>query len=252
MATKHSTQCPKGMKAMIFAAGLGTRLKPFTDSHPKALAPVNGKPLLQRNIEYLTSFGIHDFVINVHHFADQIIDFLYRNEHFGQRISISRELEQPLETGGGLKHASWFFEDTSLPFLVMNADILTDMDLGGMMADHEKYRPLATLAVTDRPASRAFLFNAANELCGWRNAKTGEERISRPDQSSLQPGSFTCVHLIQPEMLKIMPGEGKFSIIDTYLELAKGRIIRGYRHHGDHVVDVGRPESILEAERIFA
>lgn len=253
MATpQHSAQAPKGMKAMIFAAGLGTRLKPFTDEHPKALAPVNGKPLLQRNIEYLTAFGIHDFVINVHHFADQIIDFLYRNENFGQRITISREVEQPLETGGGLKHASWFFEDTQLPFLVMNADILTDMDLGRMLTYHQQYGPLATLAVTDRPASRAFLFNGADELCGWRNAKTGEERISRPDQAPLLPGSFTCVHLVDPEMLKIMPGEGKFSIIDTYLDLAKKHVIRGYRHHGDHVVDVGRPESILEAERLFA
>ena len=249
---KHSAQAPKGMKAMIFAAGLGTRLKPFTDTHPKALAMVNGKPLLQRNIEYLAAFGIEDLVINVHHFADQIVDFLYRNENFGQRVTISREVDQPLETGGGLKHASWFFKDAEGPFLVMNADILTNLDLGRLLADHLQHRPLATLAVTDRPASRAFLFNAQDELCGWRNAKTGEERISRPDQSPLTPGSFTCVHLIEPEMTRIMPGEGKFSIIDTYLELAKARTIRGHRHNGDLVVDVGRPESILEAEKYFA
>ena len=240
------------MKAMIFAAGLGTRLKPFTDNHPKALAMVNGKPLLQRNIEYLTAFGIHDYVINVHQFADQIVDFLYRNEQFGQRITISREIEQPLETGGGLKHASWFFKDIEGPFLVMNADILTNLDLGHMYADHLLHRPLATLAVTGRPASRAFLFNAQDELCGWRNARTGEERISRPDQSPLIPGSFTCVHLIDPEMISIMPGEGKFSIIDTYLELARTKTIRGYRHDGDLLVDVGRPESIVEAEMYFA
>ena len=240
------------MKALIFAAGLGTRLKPFTDHHPKALAPVNGKPLLQRNMEYLSAFGIHDFIVNVHHFADQIIRFLEENENFGQRVTTSHEKEQPLETGGGLKYASWFFEQESKPFLVMNADILTNLDLGRMLADHQVHRPLATLAVTERNASRAFLFNQEDILCGWTNRSTGEERISRNGQGRLQTGSFTCVHIIEPDMLKIMPGTGKFSIIDTYLELARAHVIRGYRHNGDIVVDVGRPSSILEAEQLFA
>jgi CTP:molybdopterin cytidylyltransferase MocA len=149
MTTPHTAQAPAGMKAMIFAAGLGTRLKPFTDHHPKALAPVNGKPLLQRNIEYFAAFGIRDFIVNVHHFADQVIRFLEENGNFGYRIAISHEVDQPLETGGGLKFASWFFEKEEQPFLVMNADILTNLDLGRMLADHRVHRPLATLAITE-------------------------------------------------------------------------------------------------------
>jgi NDP-sugar pyrophosphorylase family protein len=129
---------PEGTKAMIFAAGLGTRLKPFTDQHPKALALVNHKPLLQRNIEYLRAAGIRDIVVNVHHFADQIISFLAQQENFGCNISISHEVEQPLETGGGLKKASGFFEGSSLPFIVMNADILTNMDLAKMYQFHRE------------------------------------------------------------------------------------------------------------------
>jgi MurNAc alpha-1-phosphate uridylyltransferase len=252
MTTPHTAQAPTGMKALIFAAGLGTRLKPFTDHHPKALAMVNGKPLLQRNIEYLAAFGIRDFIVNVHHFADQIISFLKENDNFGYRITVSHEVEQPLETGGGLKYASWFFESEEQPFLVMNADILTNLDLGRMLADHRVHKPLATLAITDREASRVFLFSREGTLCGWTNRNTGEERISRHGHGIMVPGAFTCVHLIEPEMLRIMPGEGKFSIIDTYLELAKTHVIRGYRHNGDIVLDVGRPSSIIEAERLFA
>ncbi len=149
-----SMTIPKGTKAMIFAAGLGTRLKPFTDKHPKALAPVNGKPLLQRNIEYFAAAGIRDIIINVHHFADQVINFLHVNNNFGCNIVISHEIEEPLETGGGLKKAAWFFEASDLPFFVMNADILTNLDLEQFYAYHlqKKDSPHSLLPTGNRPA----------------------------------------------------------------------------------------------------
>lgn len=237
-------------RAMIFAAGLGTRLKPFTDKHPKALAPVNGKPLLQRNIEYLKKFGITDFIVNVHHFADQIIEFLEKNNNFGVKVAISHEVGEPLETGGGLKKASWFFEDCTTPFVVMNADILTDMDLKKMSSYHKKKNGLVTLAVTQRKTSRNFLFNDDHLLVGWENNKTGEQKISRSSVVTY-PGAFTCVHIIEPRMLGMIRQEGKFSIIDTYLDLAKNNDIYVYDHTGDVVVDVGKPEAIQKAELFF-
>lgn len=241
----------KGMKAMLFAAGLGTRLKPFTNHHPKALAPVNGKPLLQRNIEYLKGYGISDFIINVHHFADQIQSFLDQHQNFGVNITISREEKEPLETGGGLLYASWFFTDQKLPFLVMNADILTDLNLGEISAYHQKHKPLATLAVTNRKSSRNFLFNDEKILCGWINHSTGETRMARLQEQALIAGAFTCVHIIDPSIFTLIKQTGKFSIIDTYLDLAKNHDIRGYFHNQDCVIDVGRPESIAEAEKYF-
>lgn len=241
---------PIGTRAMIFAAGLGTRLKPFTDKHPKALAPVNGKPLLQRNIEYLKGFGIRDIIVNVHHFADQIIAFIEDNQQFGINISISHEVEEPLETGGGLKKAGWFFEDSKHPFVVCNADILTDLDLPKMYAYHLKKKGLATLAVTQRKTSRNFLFNDDHLLLGWENNKTGEQKISRQSIVSY-PGAFTTVHVVEPRMIPLIPQSGKFSIIDTYLELAKNHNIYVYDHTGDLVVDVGKPESIFKAEQYF-
>jgi NDP-sugar pyrophosphorylase family protein len=241
----------KGMRAMLFAAGLGTRLKPFTDKHPKALAPVNGKPLLQRNIEYLRKYGISDFIINVHHFADQIESFLQEHDNFGVHIVLSHEEGEPLETGGGLMKASWFLAEKPLPFLVMNADILTDLNLGNMLSYHNHHKPLATLAVTNRKSSRNFLFNDDMILCGWINNSTGETRMARPDEKKLQPGAFTCVHIIEPVIFPQVKQKGKFSIIDTYLDLAKEFEIRGFLHNNDCVIDVGRPESIIEAEKYF-
>jgi NDP-sugar pyrophosphorylase family protein len=241
----------QGYKAMLFAAGLGTRLKPFTDKHPKALAPVNGKPLLQRNIEYMKSYGVEDFIVNTHHFADQIEDFLKQHDNFGVRVTLSYEPGQALETGGGLKQAGWFFKDDTQPFLVMNADILTDLDLGAIVRYHQSHKPLATLAVTHRKSSRNFLFDDAMRLHGWTNLQTGEKRMSRPYADDLQPLAFTCVHVVEPRMIPLITQEGKFSIIDTYLDLARTHEIRGYLHDQDCVVDVGRPESITEAEKYF-
>ena len=238
------------MKGMILAAGLGTRLKPFTDKHPKALAPVNGKTLLQRNIEFLKSYGVDDILINVHHFADQIIHHIEENHQFGIKITISDETDQVLETGGGLKKASWFFDDGN-PFILMNVDILTDMNLQKLIAYHEAHNALVTLAVSTRESSRCFLWNEDLLLCGWRNRQTGEERISRAEPH-LTEMSFSGIHIIDPAFFSFLTQEGKFSIVDTYLEAARKERILGYDHSGSHLIDVGKPESILKAEAIFS
>ena len=236
-------------RAMILAAGLGTRFKPWTDLHPKALAPINGKTLLQRNIEYLQRYGIWDIVVNVHHFAGQIVTALMDNRGWGSRITISDESKEVLETGGGLKKAQTWLADA--PFVLLNVDILTDMDLGAMIADHFIHRPLATLAVTGRKTSRYFLFNAGNELCGWRNVRTGQQRMAKPVDGEPIEKAFSGVHIIDPSIFQFMDHEGKFSMVDVYLDLAAGHIIRGWDHSNSLLIDVGRPSSAEEASRLF-
>lgn len=244
-------------RAMILAAGLGTRFKPWTDAHPKALAPVNGKSLLQRNIEYLQGYGIREVVVNVHHFADQIIRALGAAGGWGSEIFISDETAAVLETGGGLKKARPWLDKA--PFVLMNVDILTDMDLGAMIRDHFAHRPLATLAVTNRSTSRYFLFDGQDRLCGWRNVSTGQERLSLPPGASLpahQGGvliqkAFSGIHVIDPAIFDCMRLDGKFSMVDLYLNLAAGQTIRGYDHSDSKLIDVGKPASAEEAERLF-
>lgn len=238
------------MKAMILAAGLGTRLKPFTDSHPKALAVVNEKTILQRNIEFLGRFGISEIIINVHHFANQVIDFLKKNKDFGSKITISDEGDEVLETGGGLKKASWFFEGDDSPFIVMNVDVLTDLNLKRMIEQHYKLQPLATLAVTNRHTSRYFLFDEVDLLCGWKNIKTGEQKISREASGYIQK-AFSGVHLISPKIFSLMFADGKFSIVDLYLELSKTHGITAFDHSNSKFIDVGKPDSIMKAEKLF-
>ncbi|MEP7232091.1 MAG: sugar phosphate nucleotidyltransferase [Ginsengibacter sp.] len=238
------------MKAMILAAGLGTRLKPFTDKHPKALAVVNGKTILQRNIEFLAKFGITDIIINVHHFANEIIEFLDGKKNFGSKITISDESGEVLETGGGLKKAAWFFEANDAPFVVMNVDVLTDIHLRGMIEQHKKLKPLATLAVTNRHTSRYFLFDEMDLLCGWKNIKTGEQKISR-EASRYTQKAFSGIHLISPKIFSLMYMEGKFSMVDLYLELAKTHSIGAFDHNNSKFIDVGKPESIAKAESLF-
>jgi NDP-sugar pyrophosphorylase family protein len=238
------------MKAMILAAGLGTRLKPFTDKHPKALAIVNGKTILQRNIEYLASFGIKEVIVNVHHFANQIIDLIKENNGFGSNITFSDETNEVLETGGGIKKVAWFFEKDDEPFVVMNVDVLTDMNLKEMIFEQEKNNPIATLAVTSRKTSRYFLFDEENYLCGWKNEKTGEQKISRNSGKCFQK-AFSGVHVISPKIFPLIKMSGKFSMVDVYLELAKTQMIAAFDHRGSKFIDVGKPESILRAEEMF-
>lgn len=236
------------MQAMIFAAGLGSRFKPWTDHHPKALALVNGKSLLQRNIEYLQQYGIREVVVNVHHFSDQLVRAIEQNNGWGSEVTISDETNEVLETGGGLKKASPYLH--SDPIVIINADILTDLDLDAMLAFHRSEQPLATIAITHRSTSRYFLFDSTNTLCGWRNAKTGEEKVNR-NADMLVPRAFSGVHIVSRQLLTLLKWEGKFGIVDVYLELIRDHVIKGYDHNGSKLVDVGRPESVAVAEKLF-
>ena len=237
------------MKAMIFAAGMGTRLKPFTDHSPKALALVGKKTLLERNIRYLQSYGIFEVIINVHHFADMIEQVLADNNGFGSEITISDERDEVLETGGGLKKAVWFFENEPA-YLVMNVDVLTNLNLGNMIHAHHISNAIATLAVSVRNSSRQLLFDNHLQLCGWKNNATNEERLSRTT-TPLSPFAFSGIQLLSNTIWESTPFEGKFSLIDLYLHLAKTNIIKAYDHTGGLFIDVGKPESITLAEQMF-
>jgi N-acetyl-alpha-D-muramate 1-phosphate uridylyltransferase len=237
------------MKAMIFSAGLGTRFKPWTDKHPKALAIVNGKSLLQRNVEYLQQYGIKDVIVNVHHFAEQVIDAVKKNNGWGSNIIISDERNELLETGGGLLNAKNLFTPGE-KFITCNVDILTNLDIKKLIAFHELHRPLISFGVTDRITSRYFLFNEKSRLCGWRNTKSGEERIRVPNDVLIQK-AYSCVVVFEYDIFNLMSFTGKFSMVDVYLNLAKDHLIMGYDHSGDKLVDVGKPERIALAESVF-
>jgi N-acetyl-alpha-D-muramate 1-phosphate uridylyltransferase len=236
------------MKAMLLAAGLGTRFKPWTDHHPKALALVNGKSLLQRNIEYLQRAGIDEVVVNVHHFAEQIISAIEKNKGWGSKVVISDERDAVLETGGGLMKAAGFLDDG--PFVLMNVDILTTMDMKAMIGAHTKLMPLATIATTGRKTSRYFLFDHLDNLCGWRNTKTGEEKIVRTT-GEIREKAFSGIHVIDPRIFSVMTLRGKFSMVDVYLSLAAGEVIKSFDHSDSSFVDVGKPESVAVAEALF-
>ena len=243
------------MKALLLAAGLGTRLQPFTLHHPKALAIVNGKSLLQRNIEYLQAHGIRDVIVNVHHFADQIVAAIETNNGWGSTITISDETEAVLETGGGLQKAAWYFENEE-SFIVMNVDMLTNMPLVKMIHQHQTNKPLATLAITDRISSRYFLFNTFNQLCGWRNTVTQEEKGAVLGyeiilKQTLQQKAFSGIHLISNKIFNRIQQHGKFSLVDVYMSLYSDNVIEGYDHSESLLIDVGKPESILNAEGLF-
>lgn len=239
------------MKAMILAAGLGTRLKPWTDSHPKALAVVNGKTLLQRNIEYLQGAGISDVLVNVHHFANQITDVIEQNEGWGSFVTISDETEAVLETGGGLKKAAGFFAGEN-ELILMNADVLTDMPLEGLTGAHRARSALATLAVSQRASSRYLIFDGKTGfLGGWENMKTSERRMRRLMENPFQR-AFSGIHCIDTRLFEWMNQEGKFSIIDVYLSVCATQNISFYDHTGCRFIDVGKPESVLKAEQLFS
>ena len=235
---------------MLLAAGLGTRLKPWTDKHPKALAVVNGKSLLQRNIEYLQQYGIKKVVVNVHHFAEQIMAEISKHKGWGSHIAISDETAEVLETGGGLKKAAAYFNGEK-NFLLMNVDILTDMNLHDFAQQHEQSGNLATLAVSNRTSSRYFLFDEQQHLCGWENVITGEKKITRPAET-LVPLAFSGIHCISTKIFPLLKQEGKFSMVAVYLDLSKTQHIGYFDHTGSKFMDVGKPESIAKAEEMFA
>lgn len=238
-------------KAMIFAAGLGTRLKPFTDNHPKALAQVNGKTLLERNIRFLYQAGIREIVVNTHHFADQVEAAVGLIAMPELKIHLSHEKDGPFETGGGLAYARHYFDNDTVPFVVMNVDILTNISLQRMMNYHKSHHPLATLAVTNRDSSRKLLFDQDMQLAGWQNVKACEFKWVKNEVENTQAFAFSGIHIIDPAIFDLLPQSGKFSITDIYLTLAAEHKILGFDHSGDLVLDVGKPESLTKAELLF-
>ena len=236
------------MKAMIFAAGLGTRLKPFTDHMPKALVPVGGTPMLEHVILKLKSAGVNEIVINVHHFAQQIIDFLKTKENFGIKIWISDETEELLDTGGGIKKAAPHFDE---PFMVHNADILSNVDLKVMYDYHVTSGNDATVLVSPRKTVRYLLFDKANQLQGWVNKDTLQ---TKPEGFVYQPEvqkeyAFGGIHIISPSLFEYMEGwTGKFSIIDFYLQTCHKAKIGGYVKDGLQLIDIGKLDTLAKAE----
>jgi NDP-sugar pyrophosphorylase family protein len=238
------------MKAMILAAGLGTRLKQLTDSTPKALIKIKSHTLLELQIKKLKSAGFDEIIINVHHLSEQIVDSLKQHNNFSCEISISDESDNLLDTGGGLKKAFYFFADGN-PFLVYNVDILSEIDLKKLLKVHLASDSLATLAIRDRHSSRKFLFNAKNELCGWMNEKTNEKIIVKEKNSSLNSFAFSGVQIIDPAIFKYFPGKEVFSLVELYLSAAKEEKIAGFMHNEDFWLDFGKKESIDEVESKF-
>ncbi len=244
------------MKAMIFAAGLGTRFKPWTDQHPKALAPVNGKSLLQRNIEYLQQYGITEVVVNVHHFANQIREAVENANGWGSKILISDERDEVLETGGGLLKAAHLLGKE--PFVTINADVLTDLNLDALLQFHQQEKALISFGVTNRKSTRNILFDKQNRMQGWVNLATNEFRFPPESPYSaanalqeLTPKAYSTVVVFSPEIFSLIKRTGKFSLIDVYLDLAGTHKIMGFDHSGDRFIDVGKPESVAQAEALF-
>jgi NDP-sugar pyrophosphorylase family protein len=238
------------MKAMIFAAGLGTRLYPYTADRPKALVEVAGKTLLERAVEKVSQSGFQEIVINIHHFGQQIIDFLESKNNFGLPILISDEREQLLDTGGGIKRAADYLSDKSNPFLVYNVDVLSSLDLSDFLDYHIKKGGLATLGVRKRETSRYFLFDEKMLLSGWRNISSGDEKIVR-QSVALENFAFSGIHLIQPEIFDLITETGKFSMVDLYLRLAQEHNIYGFHDTSDLWMDLGKPEQLKEAEKLL-
>ena len=238
------------MKAMILAAGLGTRLQPLTNDRPKALVTVAGHTLLEIALCRLRNFGVYEVIVNTHHYADSIVGYLKANRNFGMRIEVSHE-DELLDTGGGLKKAAWFFLESGgnspEPFILHNVDVLSDIDLGRMVQFHTEHRAVATLAVQHRETSRYLLFDGQGQLCGRRSGRNGKPEMVR---SSEQPIAlaFSGIHIVSPEIFAKMEEEGAFSIIPAYLNLAaRGEKIVAFRADQSYWRDLGRPENIEQA-----
>jgi len=235
----------KGNKAMILAAGLGTRLRPLTDQKPKALLDWQGAPLIDHAILKLKSAGFNEIIINVHHHAEMIMDHVKGKKQFGIRIEFSHEKNELLDTGGGIANASWFFGDE--PFLVYNVDILSGIDLEKMMMAHRARGAIATMAVKERVTSRSLLMNRENYLKGWRDNRTGESILVDEKQETLTPIAFSAIHVMDPSIFILFPREKRFPLMPFYLELAKTRPVYLYRHDEDEWTDMGKLESFANA-----
>ncbi len=239
------------MKAFILAAGLGTRLRPLTNSKPKALIEISGRTLLELTITRLLKFRFDEIIVNVHHFADQIVQFLETKKNFGARISISYETKLLLDTGGGLKNASWFFNDNK-PFLIHNVDVITDIDLAALCKYHLSSTGVATLAVQNRKSSRYFLFDKEKNLYGWKNLDTGESKLVRNNSEALEPFAFSGIQIVSPAILDWMPDRKVFSLVDLYLSVASKNRITYFDHTNSVFIDLGKKENLTEAEPIVS
>jgi NDP-sugar pyrophosphorylase family protein len=235
------------MKAFILAAGLGTRLAPLTLDRPKALVELKGVTLLERAIRKVNELEVSEIIINIHHFGDQIIDFLYKNRHFNNKIVISDEREQLMDTGGAMLKAKDLL-GIEEPFLLYNVDVLSAIDLNAMSSYHNQKGGLVTMAVRERITDRYLVFDPDMLLSGWKNVKTGEEKISRPCQHT-RNFAFSGIQIIEPEIFPLITETGKFSIIDLYLRLAKSEDIFGYHDPSDYWMDLGKPDQLAEAEK---
>ena len=229
------------MKAMIFAAGLGTRLRPITETMPKALVEYKGEPLLKHVILRLEKYGFTEIIINVHHFAEQVVDYLVANNNFGIQIEISSERDELLDTGGGLKKARHFFDDE--PFLLHNVDIISDISLSDLYKFHYNSNASVTLAARDRVSSRYLLFDGENRLSGWESIKTGEKIVVREDKD-LKRLAFSGIHVIDPKIFGLMPDKNVFSIIEFYLDIAANEKILAYHDDLSFWQDIGKIENL--------
>jgi N-acetyl-alpha-D-muramate 1-phosphate uridylyltransferase len=239
------------VKALIFAAGLGTRLLEHTKNKPKAMVNLAGRPLINHAIKYLRSFGITDITFNVFHFADQIISYLNENHSFDINIHISDERDQLMDTGGGLKKAGIFLNGKE-PILIYNVDVISNLDLNVLLKYHQEQKALATLVVRSRQTSRYLMFDQNLQLAGWKNVSNGETRISRPESfADAQPFAFSGIQIIQPQLLEMIIEKGKFPIMDLYLRLAKNQSIKAFIDDSKLWMDLGKPEELLAAEKLF-
>jgi mannose-1-phosphate guanylyltransferase len=235
---------------MILAAGLGRRLRPLTDSRPKALVEVAGRTMLEIALSRLRAYDVREVVINVHHFADMILEYLKRNDNFGMRVEVSRE-DVLLDSGGGLKKAADFFledpHDFEKPFILHNVDVISTIDLRRMVESHNRNRALATLGVQDRETSRYLLFDEHLQLCGRRTGRDQKNELVRPSPS-VEALGFSGIHIISPRLLALLLEEGVFSIINSYLRLAaQGEKIIAFRSDEYYWRDLGRPDDVLQA-----
>jgi mannose-1-phosphate guanylyltransferase len=240
------------MKAMILAAGLGTRLRPITDNRPKALVEIAGRTLLEITLSRLYAFGIREVIINVHHFPEMILEYLKTNDYFGMRMEVSRE-EVLLDTGGGLKKAAYFFLEHSShfeePFILHNVDVISTIDLRRMVQFHTENQALATLAVQDRETARYLLFDERLQLCGRQSGRDQKTELVRSSQQA-QALAFSGIHVISPRLFAMMNEEGVFSIITSYLRLAaQGEKILAFRADKYYWRDLGTPENVMQAAR---
>ena len=228
------------MKAMIFAAGIGTRLLPLTEKTPKALIKVQGKPLIDHCINKLINSGVDEIVINVHHFAEQIIEHIH-NKQYNIPIHISHEKDNLLDTGGGLKYAAAFFKDS--PMLLYNVDIISNLNLSELINFHNRKKPMATLVDRNRKTSRYLIFNETDELIGWKNIQTNEQILNFPNQKQIAL-AFSGIHIVEPEIFKLMPDKSKFSMIELYLEASKNHSIIAYKDAESDWLDVGKIDDL--------